>query len=98
MSDFKQGDRVIVLRLDTDEVECHGRYEGQTGPIMFVLPDDEDLPDPIEVGADRVLPEKRRSANLAARRPSASAVVAVLTPLYVVNSRNSYPDRAGILG
>jgi hypothetical protein len=62
MSDFKRGDRVVVLQLDSDEIECHGRYAGETGPIMFVLPDDDDndLPDPAEVGADRVIPEKGR--------------------------------------
>ena len=58
MSGFKKGDRVIVLRLDSDEIECHGCYEGALGPIMFVLPDDDDLPDPVEVGEDRVFPEK----------------------------------------
>jgi hypothetical protein len=63
MSDFKRGDRVVVLRLDSDEIECHGRYTGETGPIMFVLPDDDDLPDPVEVGADRVFPEKNRRAR-----------------------------------
>lgn len=67
MSDFKKGDRVVVLRLDSDEIECHGCYEGKTGPIVFVLPDDDDLPDPVEVGADRVFPEKsHRRAGLAA--------------------------------
>ena len=60
MSDFRKGDRVVVLRLDSREVECHGLYAGETGPIMFVLPDDDDLPDPIEVGADRVVREKAR--------------------------------------
>jgi len=59
MSDFKKGDRVVVVRLDSDEIECHGCYEGESGPIMFVLPDDDDLPDPVEVGADRVFPEKK---------------------------------------
>jgi hypothetical protein len=58
MSDFKKGDRVVVLRLDSDEIECRGCYEGASGPIMFVLPDDDDLPDPVEVGADRVFPER----------------------------------------
>ena len=58
MSEFKKGDRVVVLRLDSDEVECHGCYAGETGPIMFVLPDGDDLPDPVEVGADRVVREK----------------------------------------
>lgn len=58
MSDFREGDRVVVLRLDSDEIECHGRYAGESGPIVFVLPDNDDLPDPIEVGADRVLAEK----------------------------------------
>ncbi len=64
MSDFKTGDRVVVLRLDSDEIECHGCYAGESGPIMFVLPDDDgdDLPDPVEVGADRVFPEKGRRA------------------------------------
>jgi hypothetical protein len=60
MSDFREGDRVIVMRLDSDEIECHGSYAGESGPMMFVLPDDDDLPDPVEVGADRVRPEKRR--------------------------------------
>jgi hypothetical protein len=66
MSDFKKGDRVVVLRLDSDEIECRGCYKGESGPIMFVLPDDDDddLPDPMEVGADRVFPEKsHRGAN-----------------------------------
>jgi hypothetical protein len=63
MSGFEKGDRVVVLRLDSDEVECHGCYTGQDGPILFVLPDDDDLPDPIEVGADRVLPEKQHKAG-----------------------------------
>jgi hypothetical protein len=58
MSDFRKGDRVVVLRLDSDEIECHGCYQGASGPIMFVLPDDDDLPDPVEVGADRVFLEK----------------------------------------
>jgi hypothetical protein len=69
MGDFRQGDRVVVLRLDSDEIECHGCYAGQSGPIMFVLPDDDELPDPVEVGADRVLPEKgHRPVGLAWRR------------------------------
>lgn len=63
MSGFEKGDRVVVLRLDSDEIECHGCYTGQDGPILFVLPDDDDLPDPIEVGADRVLPEKRHKTG-----------------------------------
>ncbi len=58
MDKFKKGDRVVVLRLDSDEIECHGCFEGAAGPIFFVLPDDDDLPDPVEVGADRVFPEK----------------------------------------
>jgi hypothetical protein len=62
MSDFKKGDRVVVLRLHSDEIECHGGYAGESGPIMWVLPDDDDLPDPIEVGADRVFPEKGQRA------------------------------------
>jgi hypothetical protein len=66
MSKFQDGDRVVVLRLDSDEVECHGCYAGESGPMLFVLPDDDDLPDPVLVGADRVLPEKRgRTADLA---------------------------------
>jgi hypothetical protein len=60
MSKFQEGDRVVVLRLDSDEVECHGCYAGETGPMMFVLMDGDDLPDPVAVGADRVLPEKHR--------------------------------------
>ena len=62
MSYFKTGDRVVVLRLGSDEIECHGSYVGECGPIAFVLPDDDDLPDPVEVGADRVLPEKDQHA------------------------------------
>jgi hypothetical protein len=58
MSNFRDGDRVVVLRLDSDEVECHGRYAGERGPMMFVILDDDDLPDPVAVGAERVLPEK----------------------------------------
>jgi hypothetical protein len=58
MSDFRAGDRVVVLRLDSDEIECHGCYAGESGPILFVLPDGDDLPDPVAVGEDRVLPEK----------------------------------------
>ena len=69
MSDFKKGDRVVVLRLDSVEIEFHGCYKGETGPIMFVLPDNDELPDPVEVGVDRVFPEKsHRRADLAARR------------------------------
>jgi hypothetical protein len=68
MSDFRQGDRVVVLRLDSDDIECHGSYAGRSGPIMFVLPDNDDLPDPIEVGADRVRPEKRNQADLTSAR------------------------------
>jgi hypothetical protein len=63
VSGFRKGDRVVVLRLDSDEIECRGCYTGESGRIMFVLPDDDDLPDPIEVGADRVLPESHRPAN-----------------------------------
>ena len=58
MSDFKKGNRVVVLRLGSDEIEWHGSYAGESGPIMFVLPDDDDLPDPVEVGANRVFPEE----------------------------------------
>jgi hypothetical protein len=66
MADFRKGDRVVVLRLNSDEIECHGCYTGESGPLMFVLPDDDDLPDPVEVGADRVLPEEGyRPADLA---------------------------------
>src|ERR1700722_18484359 len=53
MSDFKKGDRVVVLRLGSDEVELHASYAGGRGPIMFALLDDDDLPDPVEVGARR---------------------------------------------
>jgi hypothetical protein len=63
MNYFRTGDRVVVLRLDSDEIECHGRYVDERGPIMFVLPDDDDLPDPVEVGADRVLPETSQHAT-----------------------------------
>jgi len=58
MSEFREGDRVVVLRLDSDEIECHGCYAGESGPMMFVLIDDDDLPDPVAVGADRVIAEK----------------------------------------
>lgn len=60
MNDFKKGDRVVVLRLDSKEIEYHGNYEGESGPIKFVLPDDDDLFGPVEVTADRVFPEKGR--------------------------------------
>lgn len=58
MSEFKKGARVVVLRLGSDDIECHGRYAGERAPIMYVLPDDDEMPDPIEVGANRVFPEK----------------------------------------
>jgi hypothetical protein len=58
MAVFKRGDRVVVLRLHSNEIECHGSYTGKCGPITFVLPDDDALPDPIEVVASRVFPEK----------------------------------------
>ena len=58
MSDFKKGDRIVVVRPGSDEVECHGCYEGESGSIVFIKADDEDLPDSVEVGADRVFPEK----------------------------------------
>jgi hypothetical protein len=64
MSDFRDGDRVVVLRYGSDDIECHGCYAGESGRIMFVLPDGDELPDPMEVGADRVLPEKNRPAEL----------------------------------
>lgn len=60
MNDFKNGDRVVVLRLDSKEIEYHGSYAGESGPIKFVLPDDDDLFGPVEVTADRVFPEKGR--------------------------------------
>lgn len=63
MTRFSKGDRVVVLRLGTDDIECHGHYAGEEGPIVFVVRDDDVLPDPIEVGADRVLPEKRQQAK-----------------------------------
>jgi hypothetical protein len=58
MSDFREGDRVVVVRLDSDEIECHGCYAGESGPIVFVLIDDDELPEPVEVAADRVFPEE----------------------------------------
>jgi len=61
MNVFKKGDRVVVLRLDSNQIECHGSYAGECGPITFVLKDDDDLPDPVEVGADRVFPERKPS-------------------------------------
>ena len=63
MSTFRDGDRVVVLRLDSDEIECHGCFAGESGPMMYVLIDDDDLPDPIAVGAERVLPERHRDAE-----------------------------------
>jgi hypothetical protein len=57
MSGFKNGDRVVVLRIGSDEIECHGCYAGESGPMVFVQLDDDDLPEPVEVGADRVFPE-----------------------------------------
>jgi hypothetical protein len=62
MGNFKKGDRVVVLRLDSHEIECHGSYAGECSPMMFVLPDDDELPDPVEVGADRVFSEKGQRA------------------------------------
>ena len=60
MNDFKKGDRVVVLRPDSKEIEYHGSYAGESGLIKFVLPDDDDLFGPVEVTADRVFPEKGR--------------------------------------
>lgn len=82
MSDFQRGDRVVVLRLDSDEIECHGRYAGETGPIVFVQVDDDELPDPVEVGADRVFPEKRR-------RPAGLAVRTYSSPMSARSCRSS---------
>jgi hypothetical protein len=56
MSKLKAGDRVAVLRPDGSEIEYRGSMVGREGDCMFVLPDDTDLPDPVEVSADRVLP------------------------------------------
>lgn len=58
MSNLKNGDRVVVLQLDSKDIEYRGSYAGESGSIMFVLPDDDDLLGPVEVGAERVLPEK----------------------------------------
>jgi hypothetical protein len=58
MNDFKKGDRVVVLRLGSKEIEYHGSYAGGSGPIEFVLPDDDNLFGPVEVSADRVFPEE----------------------------------------
>jgi hypothetical protein len=58
MRDVRHGDRVVVLRLGSEEIECHGRYAGESGSIAWILQDDDDLSDPIEVGAKRVFPEK----------------------------------------
>jgi hypothetical protein len=58
MAVFDKDDRVVVLRLHSNEIEFHGSYAGECGPITFVLPDHDDLPDPVEVGVDRVFPEK----------------------------------------
>lgn len=69
MTEFRKGDRVVVLRLDSDEVECHGCYTGESGPVMFVRPDDDELADPIEVGADRVVREKQPPRAELASRP-----------------------------
>jgi hypothetical protein len=78
MSDFRHGDRVVVLRLDSDDIECRGCYAGKDGPMMFVLPDDDDLPDPIAVAEDRVRPEKARGrlTGLVSRRFTGSAPAA----------------------
>ncbi|MGH3229863.1 MAG: hypothetical protein ACRDOA_15030, partial [Streptosporangiaceae bacterium] len=54
--------RVVVLQLDSKEIEYHGSYAGKSGPIKFVLPDDDDLLGPVEVSTDRVFPEKGRRA------------------------------------
>jgi hypothetical protein len=51
---------VVVLRLDSKEIEYHGSYAGESGFIKFVLPDDDDLFGPVEVTADRVFPEAGR--------------------------------------
>jgi hypothetical protein len=63
MGELKHGDRVVVLRCDSKVVEYHGRFAGATGPIAFVMPDDDDLLDPVEVGIDRVLREEGRRAR-----------------------------------
>jgi hypothetical protein len=63
MAVFEKGDRVVVLRLHGNEIEYHGSYAGECGPITFVLPDDDDMPDPVEIGADRVVPEKSQRTS-----------------------------------
>jgi|GraSoiStandDraft_4_1057263.scaffolds.fasta_scaffold2236889_2 hypothetical protein len=60
MNKLKKGDRVVVLRIDSKEIEYHGSYAGASGPFKFILPDDDNLLDPVEVDTDRVLPEKGR--------------------------------------
>lgn len=57
MSDLRAGDRVVVVWPDTGQIEYHGRYAGRCGPLVFVLPDDDDQLGPVEVGADRVFHE-----------------------------------------
>ena len=63
MNNFKKGDRVVVLRIDSKEIEYHGSYAGESGPFKFVLPDDDNLLDPVEVDTDRVYPEKGRRSH-----------------------------------
>jgi hypothetical protein len=55
MSRLEAGDRVAVLRPDGGEIEYRGTLIFREGRCVFVLPDDDDLPDAVEVSADRVV-------------------------------------------
>jgi hypothetical protein len=56
MCKLEVGDRVAVLWPGGAEVEYRGTVAGREGDCVFVLPDETDLPDPVEVSADRVQP------------------------------------------
>jgi hypothetical protein len=57
MLSFKAGDRVTVLRPGGFDAEYHGTFMWAEDPILFVMPDGDDL-DPVAVEKDRVVPEK----------------------------------------
>jgi hypothetical protein len=58
MSKLEVGTRVAVHRPDGGEIEYRATVVGQEGDCVFVLPDGDDLPDPVEVSADRVEPAR----------------------------------------
>lgn len=60
MSNLEAGDRVAVLRPDGGEIEYRGTVVFHEGECVFVLPDGDKLPDPVEVSADRVVPATRQ--------------------------------------